>query len=42
MYWEIGKSIVIEEQNNQGRVEYEKYVLKNLSEIYGSGFSEIV
>ena len=43
-YWEIGRRIVEEEQNGQGRAEYGKYLLKELAEIltaeFGSGFGE--
>ena len=43
MYWNIGRSIIEEEQNGKDRAEYGKYLIKNLSKKlrpeYGSGFS---
>jgi predicted nuclease of restriction endonuclease-like (RecB) superfamily len=43
MYWKLGERIFVEEQQEKGRAEYGKYLIKNLSkEIepeYGSGFS---
>ena len=42
-YWQVGKYIVEYEQQGQGRAEYGKGVIKNLSarltKEYGSGFS---
>ena len=42
-YWEIGKTIVIEEQNGQNRAEYGKSLLKELSKQlskeYGRGYN---
>ena len=42
-YWEIGKKIVIDEQNHSERAEYGKKLLKNLSKEltkeFGKGFS---
>jgi predicted nuclease of restriction endonuclease-like (RecB) superfamily len=44
MYWKIGERIVVEEQDNQERAEYGKYILSDLAKIlskeYGSGFSK--
>jgi len=44
MYWRIGERIVVEEQNNQDRAEYGKFIVENLSQIlfkeYGSGFNK--
>ncbi|MCH4168676.1 MAG: PDDEXK nuclease domain-containing protein [Streptococcaceae bacterium] len=44
MYWKIGERIVVEEQNNQERAEYGKFIVENLSKIllkeYGSGFNK--
>lgn len=43
-YWHIGQRIVEEEQQGQGRADYGKAVIKNLSleltEEFGKGFSE--
>ena len=43
-YWEIGKKIVIDEQNHSERAEYGKKLLKNLSKEltkeFGKGFSK--
>ncbi len=42
-YYEIGKSIIEEEQNGKERAEYGKYILSDLSryltEKFGKGFS---
>lgn len=42
MYWEIGHRIVAEEQKGNIRVEYGKYIIRNLSKelrpYNGSGF----
>ena len=42
-YWEIGKTIVEEEQNGQNRAEYGKALIKELSKQlakeYGKGFN---
>ena len=42
-YWLIGQRIVMQEQNGDGRAEYGKAILKELSvkltEEFGSGFS---
>ena len=44
MYWKIGERIVVEEQNNQERAEYGKFIIENLAQslnpVYGSGFSK--
>ncbi|MBL4561278.1 MAG: DUF1016 family protein [Labilibaculum sp.] len=44
MYWEIGKKIVIEEQNGKERADYGSFLIGNLSKelttIFGSGFSQ--
>jgi len=46
MYWKIGERIVTEEQANQNRAEYGKYIVENLAKTlslkYGSGFSKRV
>ncbi|MGX7087798.1 DUF1016 N-terminal domain-containing protein [Gemelliphila palaticanis] len=43
-YWEIGKIIVLDEQNNSDRAEYGASLLKNLSKQltkeFGRGFSK--
>ena len=43
-YWEIGKTIVVEEQNGQNRAEYGKSLIKELSKQltkeYGRGFNK--
>ncbi len=43
-YWNIGRKIVLEEQNGNQRVDYGKEILKNLSieltSEFGKGFSE--
>lgn len=43
-YWKIGERIVLEEQNGEGRAEYGKEIIKNLSVTltneFGSGFGE--
>ena len=43
-YWQIGRIIVVEEQNNSNKAEYGKNLLKNLSKElskeYGRGFSK--
>jgi len=43
MYWNIGRSIIEEEQQGKDRAEYGKYLIKNLSKKlkpkYGTGFS---
>lgn len=43
-YWEIGRLIVVEEQNGKGKAQYGKGVLKNLANSltfeFGRGFDE--
>lgn len=43
-YWSVGKRIVEEEQNGEGRAEYGKFIIKSLAkeltENLGKGFSE--
>jgi predicted nuclease of restriction endonuclease-like (RecB) superfamily len=43
MYWNIGKSIIEEEQAGKARADYGAYLIKNLSKVlvpeYGTGFS---
>lgn len=34
MYWKIGERIVVEEQDNQERAEYGKYILSDLAKLY--------
>ena len=44
MYWRIGERIVVEEQGNETRAGYGKFIIKNMAEvledIHGSGFTE--
>jgi len=44
MYWNIGKKIIIEEQNGKERAAYGAYIIENLSKellaSFGSGFSQ--
>ena len=44
MYWEIGKLIIIDEQQGKLKAEYGKAVLKNLAQMltleFGKGFDE--
>lgn len=38
-YWKIGKRIIFEEQSGSEKADYGKYILKNLSQVLGKGFS---